>query len=172
MCEMFALSVFNGDLSKWDVSSVQDMSRMFLSAKLFTQTLCGDAWVQSQAKKDRMFEGSPGGISQQACMSGKHTLDTMEITQRQVSRRPNPERELITGTPAGTPSIIPTIANRRTCPKCGTFGKSGRVSCCAPGGAWYNNCGGSGNRNAEYRWFEGMEACERKSKANGRRFSV
>merc|ERR1712203_897227 len=45
-------------------------------------------------------------------------------------------------------------------PKCGTFAKSGRVSCCAPGGAWFKKCGEVGNKNVDHRWFEGTEACE------------
>merc|ERR1719506_1195424 len=52
------------------------------------------------------------------------------------------------------------IATTTTCPKCGSFGKSGRVSCCAPGGAWYKNCGGDANKHADHRWFEGVEACK------------
>ena len=48
------------------------------------------------------------------------------------------------------------------CAKCGRFGKSGRVSCCATGGAWYKNCGGAANKNVDHRWFEGVEACKRK----------
>merc|ERR1712032_998978 len=40
------------------------------------------------------------------------------------------------------------------------MGKSGRASCCAPGGAWYKNCGGSSNRNANHRWFDGVEVCK------------
>ena len=55
--------------------------------------------------------------------------------------------------------------NEMVCAKCSTFGKSGRVSCCAPGGAWFKNCGGDGNRNADHRWSEGVEACKCKSKA-------
>ena len=54
-------SSFNGDLSKWDVSKVKDMRGMFQNAKAFKQTLCG-AWRISNAKKDKMFEGSPGKI--------------------------------------------------------------------------------------------------------------
>merc|ERR1712032_1428143 len=46
------------------------------------------------------------------------------------------------------------------CPKCGTFEKSGRNSCCAPGGAWYNNCGGARNKNVDHKWFEGVAACK------------
>ena len=58
---------FNGDLSKWDVSSVNDMHGMFLGATLFKRNLCGAAWVHSTAKKDSMFEGSPGSISSSVC---------------------------------------------------------------------------------------------------------
>merc|ERR1719201_1528750 len=46
------------------------------------------------------------------------------------------------------------------CPKCGTFTKSGRVSCCGPGGAWYKTCGVAGNGNAQRSWFEGVKACK------------
>ena len=45
------------------------------------------------------------------------------------------------------------------CPKCGTSKKSGKRSCCAPGGAWYKNCGSAGNAKAAYTWFEGVQAC-------------
>ena len=49
-----------------------------------------------------------------------------------------------------------------SCPKCGTFKRSGRVSCCAPGGAWYKNCGDVGDRNVGHSWLEGVKVCERK----------
>merc|ERR1712048_580769 len=105
------------------------------------------------------------------CTPVKPTLATMKTTRRYAyrrpipphkpyRRRPNPVRELITKAPIGTPSIFPTITNTLTCQKCGTFEKTGRVSCCAPGGAWYKKCGGAGNRNVEHRWFEGVETCE------------
>ena len=45
------------------------------------------------------------------------------------------------------------------CPKCAAIKKSGRLSCCAPGGAWFNNCGTSGNSNTDHTWVEGMQAC-------------
>merc|ERR1719174_2166720 len=69
-----------------------------------------------------------------------------KIKNEHVSRRPIPERELIVQTP--------------TCLKCGIFGKSGRVSCCTPGGAWFKNCGGFGSKNVDYRWSEGVNACK------------
>ena len=54
-------SSFNGDLSKWDVSRVTNMVGMFYSASKFSQTLCG-AWAPSAATKDQMFDGSLGKI--------------------------------------------------------------------------------------------------------------
>jgi len=52
-------------------------------------------------------------------------------------------------------------AGKQACSKCGKFTKSGRVSCCAPGGAWFQKCGGStANKKFEYSWIEGVEACK------------
>merc|ERR1719174_1643012 len=47
-----------------------------------------------------------------------------------------------------------------SCPRCGTFRKSGRVSCCAPGGAWFKNCGGLGSKFLNHRWSEGVKSCK------------
>ena len=69
-------------------------------------------------------------------------------------------------TSASTKTLGITSSNEMICPKCGTFEESGRVRCCAPGGAWHKNCGGAGNRNADHTWFDGVEACRRKSTAN------
>ena len=150
---------------------------MFLNAESFQHELCG-SWVRSQAKQPLMFDGSHGSISRTACtpaptvfvdtraaVAFAPTQDTMQNTHGHVSRRPITERELISRTSISTPSTNPTIANTMTCPKCGTFEKSGRVSCCAPGGTWFKKCGGAGNRNVDHRWFEGLETCKRKFKA-------
>ena len=58
---------FNQDLSKWDVSRVTGMQGMFFNASSFQQTLCGVAWVNSNASKVEMFIQSPGSISDTAC---------------------------------------------------------------------------------------------------------
>ena len=155
--------IFDSDVSKWDVSSVSSMDYMFLHAVSFKHRLSGDAWVRSQASKVDMFGGSRGSIAWR--------VSTSTPSRQYVSRRPIPERELIGRTPistsAGTPAFISAITSTMTtCPKCGTFAKSGRVSCCAPGGAWYKNCGGAVNRNADHSWFEGAQACKRKLKGN------
>ena len=55
-------SVFNKDISKWDVSRVTNMNHMFAGAASFHQQLRGAAWVRSSATKKLMFGGSPGSI--------------------------------------------------------------------------------------------------------------
>merc|ERR1712032_833458 len=139
---------FNVDIPKWDVSSVTNMILTFSFATSFKQKLCGAAWVNSKAEQDRMFQGSPGSISETVCASASL-----------------PDRELIVRTPSpksvSAPAITPTMAKTMTCPNCGTFKKSGRSSCCAPGGAWFKNCGGARNRNVGHKWFEGVAACKR-----------
>ena len=157
--------VFNRDLFEWDVSSVTDMDDMFLNAKSFKRKLCGGNWVNSKARKINMFEGSPGSISRTACKLAL-TPATTEASRHYVSRRLMPERELIVKTPISTPSITSPIDGITRCPRCATFRKSGRVSCCAPGGAWFNKCGGLGNKNFDHMWSEGVKACERKFRTN------
>ena len=46
------------------------------------------------------------------------------------------------------------------CIKCGTADKSGVLSCCAHGGAWFENCGDAGNADFDHTWTEGIQACE------------
>ena len=45
------------------------------------------------------------------------------------------------------------------CPKCGTVKKSGKRSCCARGGSWFNKCGDAGDTNFDHTWVEGIRAC-------------
>ena len=134
---------------------------MFSFASSFKQKLCGAAWVRSKASKANMFLGSFGSISRTVCASA-----TTQGTRQYISRRPITERELIGRTPStasvSTPVIIATNTHATACPRCGTFRKSGRVSCCAPGGAWFKNCGGIINKNGGHRWAEGLEACKGK----------
>ena len=57
---------------------------------------------------------------------------------------------------------LATIAssNNGECPKCGAAKKSGRSSCCAPGGAWFKNCGDAGDTTFNHTWAEGVHACK------------
>ena len=48
-----------------------------------------------------------------------------------------------------------------TCPKCGIIKKSGKLSCCALGGAWFKQCGDDdGDAYLDHTWAEGIEACK------------
>ena len=38
--------------------------------------------------------------------------------------------------------------------------KSGKPSCCAPDGAWFNDCGSGGD--VEHTWAKGLQACKGK----------
>ena len=60
---------------------------------------------------------------------------------------------LATTTAAAAPKVIPV------CSKCGTVKKTGKLSCCARHGAWYENCGEPGDTDFDHTWFEGIAAC-------------
>merc|ERR1712224_744320 len=149
MNSMFTGTKFNGDISKWDASRVTNMDSMFENAGLFNQELCGAAWVYSRASKKDMFERSSGSIAQNMCSSP---------SQRWLARW----KKTSTSTTASlTISGVTSVSARMViCSKCAIFKKSGRVSCCAPGGAWYHNCGDGGDSNTGYSWFEGVRACK------------
>ena len=151
--------MFNCDISKWDVSKVLTMDSMFAEATSFKQELCGASWVRSRASKHDMFKGSGGSISRAVC---KAPITQGTAHRPFAGRRSITERKLIGRTPismsVNTPSITSVTAN--TCSKCGTFHQSGRVSCCAHGGAWFKKCGPVGNENVVYKWSEGVKACK------------
>merc|ERR1719265_1580545 len=46
------------------------------------------------------------------------------------------------------------------CPKCAVSLNSRKPSCCAPGGAWFRNCGENDDPEFDHTWFEGVQACE------------
>ena len=48
------------------------------------------------------------------------------------------------------------------CDKCGLFDDSGILSCCAPGGTWFQNCGGNNEPHFDHTWVEGAQACDSK----------
>ena len=53
------------------------------------------------------------------------------------------------------------IAGRREqkCSKCSALRGSDELSCCARGGAWYQQCGDVGNTHFNHTWVEGIRAC-------------
>ena len=51
----------------------------------------------------------------------------------------------------------------RVCSQCSTLKKSGKLSCCASGGAWFNKCGDAGDKNFNHTWVDGIQACNGKS---------
>ena len=61
------------------------------------------------------------------------------------------------------PFVMPSSKTlTSSCPKCGTTKKSGELSCCARGGAWFKNCGDVGDTKFGHTWAEGIQACESK----------
>ena len=52
------------------------------------------------------------------------------------------------------------VVSSNGCPKCGTVQQSGALSCCARGGAWFTNCGDTGDTKFDHTWVEGIQACK------------
>ena len=55
---------------------------------------------------------------------------------------------------------LSTPSSRSVCVKCGSIKKSGKLSCCALGGAWFKKCGNAGDRQFDHTWAEGVQACK------------
>ena len=74
------------------------------------------------------------------------------------------DTQLCTPAPATKVTTTATTPSKTTvssvCPKCGTIKKSDKRSCCARGGAWFNNCGDDGDGDSDHTWFEGIQACK------------
>merc|ERR1711981_224993 len=152
-------SSFNTDISRWKVGKVTNMQGMFLQATSFNSNI-RDWDVMRVKDMDYMFyhaEAFRHSLCGPAWVLSKASNNLMfdgsdgKITQQYCSQ----ERDLVQRQPA----------NSLTCSKCGKFKKSGRASCCAPGGSWFKDCGTSGNKKSkkfDHTWFEGIQA--RKSK--------
>ena len=65
-----------------------------------------------------------------------------------------------TNKPKDSASTTAATVSSSTCTKCGTFTKSGKPSCCARGGAWFNKCGDPGDSKFGHTWGEGIRACK------------
>ena len=84
-------------------------------------------------------------------------LAPRETTLEPTTRFTITTKAPITTTEAPTGVIISTP----TCPKCGVNKRSGKLSCCASGGAWFKNCGhGDDPVPKDHTWGEGTEACQ------------
>ena len=57
-------------------------------------------------------------------------------------------------------SLSTVVKSSAACPKCGAIKKSGKRSCCARGGSWFDNCGHESK--FDHTWLEGVEACKGK----------
>ena len=80
MASMFSgATAFNADISKWNVLSVTSMQDMFMHAASFNRKLCGAAWVNSLANKNSMFLGSSGSISRPVCTTAAAFLSTADL---------------------------------------------------------------------------------------------
>ena len=54
-----------------------------------------------------------------------------------------------------------TVINT-ACPKCGKLKETGQLSCCFRGGAWFKQCGNTGDSKHAHTWLEGIQACKSK----------
>ena len=62
--------------------------------------------------------------------------------------------------PAEAPTTTSASATGgKRCPKCGKGKKSGKLSCCARGGAWFQKCGDGDDSKFDHTWMEGIQAC-------------
>jgi len=52
-----------------------------------------------------------------------------------------------------------TTMSTSACSKC-FASQSGKLSCCASGGSWFNKCGKAGDSKFDHTWAEGVEACK------------
>ena len=66
----------------------------------------------------------------------------------------------------GTTTASPSGPISKVCPKCGSIKKSGKLSCCARGGAWFKNCGDAGDTSVDHTWVEGIRACKKIVRSN------
>ena len=55
---------------------------------------------------------------------------------------------------------VSAVRNSGGCLKCAITKKSGKLSCCARGGAWFKNCGDVGDSKFDHTWIEGIQSCQ------------
>ena len=52
-----------------------------------------------------------------------------------------------------------TVSGSDGCAKC-VNSMTGKLSCCARGGAWFEKCGDVGDTQFDHTWAEGIRACK------------
>ena len=111
----------------------------------------GSTIVETSATQSLITRGSRASRPVKVCASDIHTpckrntlaFFTLHVHSPIVASAPVPAKPS-TGT---------------ACPKCGTIKKTKQSSCCAPDGAWANNCGGA-NSKLDHTWSQGIRACK------------
>ena len=142
----------NGPIGSWDVSSVTDMRGMFYHMGSQLQSFNGDLskWdVSSVTDMRNMFRCATSFNGDLSQWDVSKVLKWSQIFERATSYQGGQLNW-----------VLPTLKSTKTCPKCGTFERSGRRSCCAEGGSWFNKCGSSAN--SEHSWIEGSDICKSK----------
>ena len=61
---------------------------------------------------------------------------------------------------------LSAASSRSGCSKCGIINSFGTRSCCAYGGAWFNNCGDDGDTQLDHTWTEGIQVCKNINKSS------
>jgi len=147
-------SSFNTDISSWKVGRVTNMQGMFLQALSFNSDIRN--WDVTNVKDmDYMFyhaESFRRSLCGPAWVLSKASNNLMfDGSEGRISTSycGSPERELIVRAPED-----------KVCGKCGKFKKSGRGSCCAPGGSWFKKCGATTSAKTPYTWTDGANACK------------
>ena len=59
-----------------------------------------------------------------------------------------------------TSAVTTTTTINSVCHECGTIRRSGKISCCGPGGSWFGNCTSVGNAHFGHTWHAGIQACK------------
>ena len=62
--------------------------------------------------------------------------------------------------PAGVIPPSKVTTSHVVCPQCAVKKKSGKLSCCSSGGAWFNKCADEVDSNFDHTWNEGVQACK------------
>ena len=57
------------------------------------------------------------------------------------------------------PALLALPDTRPGCATCGTFKKTGKISCCAHGGSWFGKCGNVGDSGFYHTWTDGIQVC-------------